>query len=161
MISSEAFIAISSVSIGAIVGSLSTLVVQEYREKRKRDRRRDNIRGSLYAEINQGVEILEDYKNPGAATGQFLPTTTYETVSDEIGLLESGESKKVIRYYAQANHLNGIGSKIESIPRDEFTGVTEPVEVSKWQKARRDTLKWGEEVVDTLSLEKDGSNTGD
>jgi gas vesicle protein len=154
MISTEVLIAISGASTGAIVGAISTLAVQEYRERRRRERRRKNIQRSLHSEIKQGVEIIGDYKNAGAATGGLIPTASYEAVSDEIGLLKPEQAKKVIEYYTQAKHFNGIGSKIESIPRDEFNGMTEPVEVSEWKRARTETIDLGEEAVNILPIEK-------
>jgi len=151
MATTEILVAISS----ALIGVVGTLIAQEYRAKRRKDQRINTIRTSIYSEIKENDEILNEIENPNGASGSILSISTYEAVSDEVGLLDPPESKAVIRYYNRVNQINSLGDKIQGIPQDELRdSMTHHIVLDTWRKARRRALSNADTALEVLNKEE-------
>lgn len=141
--------------VSAFSGAIATFIIQEVRAIRQRKRRLSNIRRSLAAEIEEGEQILYEIQNPNAASGDILPSATYEAVSDEIGLLTPSEAGPVIRFYSRVKEMNSLGRKIDSLPRedvDETTGISHHIVVDCWRRARSKTLSAADTARQSLLI---------
>lgn len=148
---------LSTIVASALFGAFSTLIVQEYRAKKQQEKRISTMKRSLYAEIRENNKILEEVENPNAASGSLLSLTTYQSVSDEIGLLPPENAEAIIRYYNRANEINSLGGKIESIPSDELSGgMTHHVILDSWRRARTKAISAANHAEE--QLESDGIN---
>ena len=91
--------------VGAVVGSLGTYILQEWRRKKQEKQEIKDLRNSLLAELSTMDDLLpRDYdgRDDTLPIGMSIPSNVYESNSSRLSILSQKETDCVIRFYSGA-----------------------------------------------------------
>lgn len=100
--------------LGALLGSLSTLLIQLYLQDRRRAANRRNLRLALGAELADLGDALRWADDAGMSRPEWnafvaaLPTKVYDTRGGDLGRLTERELTSVIKFYDSLTAAGGI-----------------------------------------------------
>jgi hypothetical protein len=100
--------------LGALLGSLSTLLTQLYLQDRRRAANRRNLRLALGAELADLGNALRWADDAGMSRSEWnafvaaLPTKVYDTRGGDLGRLTERELTNVIKFYDSLTAAGGI-----------------------------------------------------
>ena len=110
-----------SALIGGIIGSVGTYYGQSRLRRKRESKSEEWLRHALLAEL-ESMEALDNWpiEPPSGAvpSGNWLNNQVFESVSTEVGKLDSDELHALILFHGQANHVR---SDIKSLPSSEET----------------------------------------
>lgn len=104
--------------IGGVIGSVGTYFAQNRLQKKQKIERTEWLRRALLSEL-ESMDALSawplDPDRDGIPAGNWLHNQVFESVSSELGLLNTDELHAVIKFHAEAKHVRGhIRSAIDS-----------------------------------------------
>ncbi|QCS41234.1 hypothetical protein [Natrinema versiforme] len=125
----EIVTSLGSAAVGGIIGAAATLLSSFGLHKRRMNNKEERIRLAIITELksteidgdgdkNKSVfqNTMEYVKNQERVPENGLADkTVYENVSNELGLLEKEEVKKIVEYYSSLNTLNSMTDNISGI----------------------------------------------
>lgn len=147
---------VASAFIGAVATGIVTLLVRELRETLTIRRRRERFRESLVGEIVAGVNNAGSAEVVTEVGGGMMPTSVFDTDTSKLGLLTEEEIKSITTYYASAQKLDALSSRISANPKEainpESSGETQLARA--YYSERNHVIEKGEEAISNLKTNK-------